>query len=194
MSHKQFIQILLHTNQDVAANILASQISLDLTPLIDLSKYDSLIDYPIDEKDKIKEGPYRTTDSMSNAYSMDSDIRGYCLLINNYFTEGTHNEMRRFRNIFIQLGFKVIMKKNLIARDIHSILLSISKNPELQKHNAFIFMSISHGTANGEIIGFDGKPLRIDLLTELFNNKECKYLQHKPRMFFFNCCRGGLFT
>jgi hypothetical protein len=103
---------------------------------------------------------------------MDSNIRGYCLLVSNYFTYGTHKEMVRFRNIFSQLGFNVKMKKNLSAENIRVNVLSISKDPELRKHNAFIFMVISHGYENGEIFGFNGKPLKIESLIDLFNEKE----------------------
>jgi hypothetical protein len=190
MTVYKFIHILLHTGQDAAAYRLALIFSIEITHLIDPSKYNQ----QIDPKDRIGDCPYRTTDSMSNAYRMDSNIRGFCFLVNNYFTVGTHNEMHRFRNIFSQLGFKVIMKKNLAAKDVYLNLLSISKSPELSNHNAFIFMNISHGTENGEIIGFDEKPMRIDLLTELFNNKECINMINKPRIFFFNCCRGGSLT
>jgi hypothetical protein len=98
---------------------------------------------------------------MSNAYKMESNIRSYCLLLNNYFTYGTHKQMVRFRNIFSQLGFNVKMKKNLSAENIRLNLLLISKDLELHKHNAFIFMIISHGYQNREIFGFDRKPFKI---------------------------------
>ncbi len=188
----QFIYILLHTGQDAAAYILALIFSINLIPFIDLSISDPSLGYVINERDKIGENPYTTTDSMSRAYRFIKP--GLCFLVNNYFTPGTYHEMVRFRNIFYQLGFKVILKKNLDAKDIYLELLKTSKSIELSNYDSFLFMSISHGTENGEIIGFDGLPIKIELLTELFNNEECPQLKGQPRMFFFNCCRGGEFT
>lgn len=189
----QLIHILLHSGQDAAAYTLGLIFSLDLTSLIDLSKCDPSKGHIIPEQDKLTLLSGKNPGSMSNAYSMDKDVRGICLLVNNYFTLGTYLEMERFRNIFHQLRFKVIMKKNLNAENIFLDLLTISKNPDLLEHNAFIFMIITHGTENEEILGFDGKPLKIEYLTKLFDSEECKFLQNKPRLFFFNCCRGGEF-
>jgi hypothetical protein len=77
----------------------------------------------------------------------------------------------------------VKMKINLRAENIRLNLLSISKDPKLHKHNAFIFMIISHGNQNGEIFGFDGKPLKIGSLIYLFNEKECKQLDNNSYVF-----------
>ncbi len=187
----QFIHILLHTEQYAAAYILALIFSINLIPFINPSIIDPPLSYVFNERDRIGENPYKTPDSMSRAYKFEKP--GLCFLLNNYFTVGTYQEMNRFRNIFDQLGFKVTLKKNLDAKDIYLELLTISKSTELSNYDSFLFMSISHGTENGEIVGFDGLPIKIKLLTELFNNEECPQLKGQPRMFFFNCCRGGEF-
>jgi hypothetical protein len=191
-----FIHILLHTGQDALAYNLASIFSIDVTPFIDLSKYDPASGFQIHPNDKLRESPY-PPESKTRAYQFRNP--GLCLLVNNYFTVGTYFEMLRFRNIFHQLGFEVRMKKNLSAQDLYLELLMISKDPELAKYDAFAFMSISHGNEDGEVYGFDRQTVKINLLTELFNNENCKHMLHpdnkkKPRMFFLNCCRGGQFN
>ncbi len=66
------------------------------------------------------------------------------------------------------------------------------RSDELEKQNAFVFMIITHGNDNKEILGFDDVSIKIEFLTQIFNNKNCPSLQNKPRLFFFNCCRGGI--
>lgn len=131
-------------------------------------------------------------ETLSDIYNLTDSPRGYCLLINNYFTKGTYKEMQKFRNIFYQLHFDVILEKNLTAEQIKQKLIDISHDQNVEIHNAFIFMIITHGNSKREIYGFDGISLGIDSLIELLNNKNCKALRNKPKIFFFNCCRAGL--
>jgi len=118
---------------------------------------------------------------------------GFCLLINNYFTKGTFKEMQKFRNIFYQLNYDVLMEKNLTAQEIENKLLAISQDQRLSNHSSFIFMIITHGSSNRNIEGFDGEPLNIDSLVDIMKNKRCEALAEKPKIFFINACRTGLF-
>ncbi len=118
--------------------------------------------------------------------------RGYCILINNYYTIGTFKEMHRFRQIFYQFHFEVIMETNLTSQQIIDLLSDVSIKGELEDQDAFILMIITHGNGRGEIYGFDGQPIPIQSLISLFYNNRCKGLKEKPKMFFFNCCRIGI--
>jgi hypothetical protein len=190
--------ILLHIGDDAAASFLASPIALD--DMIDLSlndpkdghkpkfsfgddNYFDIIDRSSRKEEKKK--------NESAPYPMARSPRGYCLLINNFFTVGTFKEMQRFRNIFYQLHFDVIMKKNLGAIEIRDLLIEISRNEELDKHDAFIFMIITHGNEKKEIAGFDGYPLNVHYLMNLMDEINCPYLKGRPKVFIFNCCQSG---
>jgi hypothetical protein len=193
----EFVHILLFTGHDEIAKYLAENLSkTDLTDLIDLSRCDPRYS----RGGNYSFGDPRTTDQIQNSgqissinsvYTMVNSPRGYCLLINNYFTIGTYKELQRFRNIFYQLHFDVIMRKNMNKADIKILLNEISSREELDKHNAFIFMIIAHGNDKNEIYGFDGEPIKIRDLMDMMNPENCPKLRSKPRVFFFNCCRGG---
>ncbi len=191
------MHILLYTGHDEIAKFLAEKLSgTDITDLIDLSSCDPRYS----RGGTHSFGDLRTIDQIKNSgqisstnsvYTMVNSPRGYCLLINNCFTVGTYKEMQRFRNIFFQLHFDVIMKKNMNKSDIKVLLKEISSREELDNQNAFIFMIIAHGNDKNEIYGFDGEPMKIRHLMDMMNAENCPKLRSKPRVFFFNCCRGG---
>jgi hypothetical protein len=198
------IKVLLHIGQDEAAYLLNKYalIGSNLIHLIDLSIYDPKFgpvpdmrinrDDPNEPLENLVPPPVQQENlTTSGPYSMTKQIRGYCVLINNYFTFGTYKEMQRFRNIFYQMHFEVIMKKNLDKQDLLRTLRIISQDPKLETHDAFMLMIIAHGNNNKEVYGFDGQSVRINTIMEMFNNEECRFLQNKPKCFFFNCCRGG---
>jgi hypothetical protein len=189
------IQVLLHNNKDEEAKKINADYVKDLIDLDRCHPKDGFIEVfsfgDYNTKDLLKREGSKPTGTRSDFYEMASKPRGICLLINNYFTIGTYKEMSRFRNIFYQLHFDVIMKKNQTAQQIKDLLESISQKVELVDHDSFVFMIITHGTPNEEVLGFDRIPLKIKSLVSLFDNKSCEGLQNKPKMFFFNCCRGG---
>ncbi len=188
--------LLLTGHDDVAKSLAYNLLQTDITDLIDLTRCDP---------QKGKEGRFNfchdrqndkliasgSINSINSVYTMINSPRGYCLLINNHFTLGTYKEMQRFRNIFYQLHFDVIMKKNMNKIDIINLLTEISIRPELNDHNAFVLMIIAHGNEKNEIYGFDSETIKIRDLMDLMNTENCPRLRSKPRLFFFNCCRGS---
>jgi hypothetical protein len=183
-------------HDEVAKSLAQNLLRTDITDLIDLSRCDprngieGRFTFGHDrQSDKLIASG--SINSINSVYTMISSPRGYCLLINNHFTIGTYKEMQRFRNIFYQLHFNVIMKKNMNKIDIINILTEISNKSELSEHNAFVFMIIAHGNDKNEIYGFDSEPIKIRDLMDLMNTENCPRLRSKPRLFFFNCCRGS---
>jgi hypothetical protein len=126
--------------------------------------------------------------SLSTDYSMIASPRGYCYLINNYFTIGTYKQMQRFRNIFHQLHFDVKMKKNLSVATIMRKMKKVSEDPSLLRHNAFIFMIISRANESYEIFDDCNASINVQKIIEMFDNSKCSNMENKPRLFFFNCC------
>jgi hypothetical protein len=164
---------------------------LDLDRCHPVLKFNSYLSFGFsNDIDKLKNKD-KTGSTIDERYTLISHYRGYCVLINNYLTFGTYKEMQRFRNIFHQLHFEVIMEQNLDYEEMMSFLKELSSDPKLQDHDAFIFMILTHGTKEKEFLTFDGKPIKIDYLTTLFNNQNCISLMNKPRIFIFNCCRGS---
>jgi hypothetical protein len=116
-SFPQLVNVLLLTGHDEVAKVLCDNIKkLDISDLIDLSRCDprnkeigNFNFYKDSSKDVIIK--VECNDSHSLTYDMKNKPRGVCLLINNFFTVGTYKEIQRFRNIFYNLHFDVIMKK-----------------------------------------------------------------------------------
>ena len=115
------INVLLYTGQDEISRILASNLlQVDLIDMIDLTRCDPKNNVIFEKfsfgddwkvQDLVVGG---SINSVTAVYSMNNSPRGYCLLTNNHFTIGTFKEMQKFRDIFFQLHFDVIMKKILI--------------------------------------------------------------------------------
>jgi hypothetical protein len=194
-----FVHILLLTGHDDVAKLLSHNLlQIDITDLLDLSRCDprdvNVVKFTFGEERQLSIDKLNVTgsiNSINSVYTMISSPRGYCLLINNHFTVGTYKEMQRFRNIFYQLHFDVIMKKNMNKIEIINFLREISHREELGTHNAFVLMMIAHGNEKNEIYGFDGEEIKIRDLMDTMNAENCPRLRSKPRMFFFNCCRGS---
>ncbi len=183
-------------HDDIAKSLAYNLLQSDITDLVDLTRCDprngkeGRFNFCHDrQNDKLIASG--SINSINSVYTMTNSPRGYCLLINNHFTLGTYKEMQRLRNIFYQLHFDVIMKKNMNKIDIINILSEISNRPELNDHNAFVFMIIAHGNEKNEIYGFDSETIKIRDLMDLMNTENCPRLRSKPRLFFFNCCRGS---
>jgi hypothetical protein len=119
----------------------------------------------------------------SKILSLIKNPRGKCVIINN-MTEKLGKESLRFKNIFEQLFFEVIIFENLTADQMKTKLVEIAKVVK----DSLILMIISHGH-DEKVIGFDEKDLRISEIVDIFSEKNCKELSRKPKIFFFNCCR-----
>jgi hypothetical protein len=83
------------------------------------------------------------------------------------------------------------MAQNLDHVEFTDFLIKLSKDRALGNHCAIVIMILSHGTEKQEFLSFDGKPIKIEYLFNLFNNENCRYLLDKPRIFIFNFCRGS---
>jgi len=202
--YNRLVETLLYRNEDK----LALKLDPNMIDMCDLKRCDPKLPYKnefsflkdeqdvskgyeVNQKCDLNWEDKSDSTSAGERYFMDRNAEsfGFCLLINNYFTKGTYKEMQKFRNIFYQLNYDVIMEKNLTAEEIKNKLIEISQNERLKDHSAFVFMIITHGSADRLIYGFDGKPLQIDSLISIIN---CKNLTGKPKIFFFNSCRTGI--
>lgn len=132
-----------------------------------------------------------------NIYHMISNPRGFCFIINNIDFHnnvypkriGSETEANRLRDVFRELHFTVDLKNNLTKDEILAAILQYSKKADLRKHDAFILIVLSHGHS-GYVVGSDGFGLQFEDIVKMLNNENCPQLIGKPKLFFFNCCRG----
>ena len=127
---------------------------------------------------------------------------------------GLKRETERFKHVFSQLHFEVKVLTKLNAKQIKEQLTEISKDESLKKDQAFVLIVLSHGE-NETVLGYDAcqalkrinfeeipkndvkanKVIEEDRvhykdLVDIFSAKrENDYLNCKPKLHFFICCR-----
>ncbi|KAG8179663.1 hypothetical protein JTE90_017802 [Oedothorax gibbosus] len=74
-------------------------------------------------------------------------------------------------------------------------LEELSKNPELGRVDSIIVYILTHGDRhevhNVDILrGIDEKEVVLKNVYKVFNHENCEMLLEKPKMFFFQACRG----
>ena len=84
----------------------------------------------------------------------------------------------------------MIHHRNLTHSEMLTTLHSIASHRSLIKHDALVVIILSHGSS-GAIFESDNRPIAFEHLLTIFNNQNCPLLIKKPKMFFFNCCRGS---
>ncbi|XP_072847926.1 caspase-2 isoform X2 [Pogona vitticeps] len=139
---------------------------------------------------------YRAHDDQ--AYKLKSCPRGMALILSNvHFSTETDLEFRSGGNVdnatlnmlFKHLGYRVIVKNDLTAQEMHRVLEKFSKLPAHRDVDSCIVSLLSHGIEGG-VYGVDGKLLQLQEVFRLFDNANCPNLQNKPKMFFIQACRG----
>nr|CAI5861074.1 unnamed protein product [Callosobruchus analis] len=145
-------------------------------------------------------------------YTFKEKPRGTVLIINNVkFIEdkndrkGAENDQSCLKHMFQQFGYKVITEKNLTKKVRLQLTIhfteKLTKDSSLKNSDICIVIMMSHGTnmnekevavAGGytEVIGVDNKGLPIDEVLDEFSGEICQHLKGKPKIFFFQCCRG----
>jgi hypothetical protein len=172
---------------------IAEQIDPNVKDLYDLKlfgpKSEQKFQFNYDPKDELENREFSSSSGVG-LYLMFRSPRGYCFLVNNFFTEGTHEQMKRLRNIFYQLHFDVQMYKNLSIKQLTELLIEYSNDPKLSEHDAFVFIILTFGNDNKEILDFNNNKKGIKELTQLVNDENCPEMKGKPRLFIFNCCNS----
>lgn len=146
---------------------------------------------------KVIRAQYWHSDEIED-YKMSATQRGICLIINNVEFDlellpkrkGSDKDAYRFKEVFKQLGFSVESKRNLTAEKMKSLFRQVSARC-MAKHDAVVVILLSHGTESG-IYGTDGLEVDLNDILSYFDNKKCKQMMGKPKVFIVQACRGRL--
>lgn len=128
-------------------------------------------------------------------YKMTSQTRGMALIIDNEEFEtlpprrGSHVDTDCLSRLFQQLGFWVVIKKNLRKISFEYELLSFATDNIHQQMDMTIVCILSHGE-DGVIICTDGQKVSIETILAKFNNRNAPPLKGKPKYLLFQACRG----
>ena len=127
---------------------------------------------------------------------------GFALIINNDDFEGQTEEgfflntrrgsdidLANLEDLWRELGFIVQKHINLNARQIYKVVNDMANNLNMRYSSCFVCFVMTHG-AMGKIYGSDSKHLEIKCIIDLFTEVNCPGLAGKPKLFFFEACRG----
>jgi len=135
----------------------------------------------------------REEDSMT--YRMTSQTRGLALIIDNEDFEtlpsrrGSSVDTDCLAKLYQQLGFFVVIKKNLRKLSFEFELFEFATDNIHHKMDMAVICILSHGE-NGYIICTDGQKISVEDILYKFNNRQAAPLKGKPKYFLFQACRG----
>ena len=95
------------------------------------------------------------------------------------------------QDTFKRLQFDVKIYVDLSDEQLKNKLKEFVDKEESKSHDCFVLYIHSHGlengfiTANNKIIGFNE-------IKKVFCNKNCEKFINKPKIIFFDCCRGSM--
>ena len=132
-----------------------------------------------------------------SVYKMTSDPLGFCIIINIInFEEDSQQErndsienVNLIRKTFENLNFKVKIFTDLNDGQIKSKLNEIINTEECNSHDCFVLYIHSHGKEQGFITA-NNKIIEFHKIYNLFADSKCKKFIGKPKLLFFDCCRG----
>ncbi|XP_051997818.1 CASP8 and FADD-like apoptosis regulator isoform X2 [Xyrauchen texanus] len=133
-----------------------------------------------DKKTAVKKEASSSCFQQDEVYSMQSDPRGVCLIIDCVGTEGD-----QLAKTFKGLHFHVIMHKLLSVRDMLSTLTEVARQREHYKTCVFVCCIISRSHSS-DLLATDshGPGLSLDTIRHLFTPTSCPSLAGKPKLFF----------
>ncbi|GFU33617.1 caspase-3 [Nephila pilipes] len=132
-------------------------------------------------------------------YKMNSKPIGYCMIINNVDfdllqrRDGSDEDAVALESLFRMLGYEVTPKRNLTAEKMEINLTEFKEQNKWSSVDSCVLIILSHGdsVANQDIIyGTDSDYMKKMDIYQMFDNINCESLRFKPKMFFFQACRG----
>ena len=186
--HDEAVHVLIENEESL---LLDSYANTD--PYIEQSI--DLTDSPIQPNQIVIEPAAVFREENSMTYKMTSNPRGMALIIDNEDFEnlpprrGSHIDSDCLAKLYQQLGFWVVIKKNLRKLSLEFELFSFATDNVHHQLDMAIITVLSHGE-NGSIICTNGEKILIEDILSKFNNKEAPPLKGKPKFFIFQSCRG----
>jgi len=136
------------------------------------------------------------SDAHEPKYNMDGN--GLCLIINNkrfinpkLNRSGAEVDERRLVSTFKNLDYDVWVRRNLNSDDLEALPSTIAKTKNFKNYKILIFVVMSHG-GPGKVYGTDD--ISVNILRSIehpFQSTNCPTLAGKPKLFFYQACRGN---
>jgi hypothetical protein len=131
-------------------------------------------------------------------YSMNHERRGIALVLNirNYDAPNpfqlkervwSERDVENLKKTLEYLEFDFNLLQNLNAEEIKTSVQSLTKYVDHSKSDCFLCVVMSHGSQD-KIIARDNQEVSFEEIMEPI--KSCPTLINKPKLFFFQSCRG----
>ncbi|XP_055876570.1 caspase-7-like isoform X2 [Biomphalaria glabrata] len=146
----------------------------------------------------------------NDVYSFTHLKTGLAIIINNvHFNDPEHFETRTgsdfdvasLQNTFNNFGFEVQTHTDVTASRITWLLTQAAKEYDHAQADCLVCVVLTHGYESWVdkdcrkrfdlLFGVDGNSITSKAVVELFNDIHCPHLKGKPRLFFFQACRGS---
>ncbi|XP_071479485.1 cell death protein 3-like [Diadema antillarum] len=116
------------------------------------------------------------------------------ILNNNNFMDqrkrkGSEVDEKNVTHVFREIGYEIVIEHDLTADEIKDALASLKSKIRIS-HTSAVLVFMSHGDREG-ICGKDEKVITVEEIKETFSGWNCPELREKPKIFFFQACRGA---
>ncbi|XP_066976515.1 caspase-10-like isoform X2 [Macrobrachium rosenbergii] len=133
-----------------------------------------------------------------DTYKITSTPRGLVLILNyqrfqnrrELLREGSQFDVINLMNIFSQMGYEPQVYWDLTEDQTISTLDSFRNQRRLKDVDCAIVFVMSHGVARQTFHTSDMQCVTVDKVQSMFLDSECPFLVGKPKLFFYNFCRG----
>ncbi|XP_035535333.1 caspase-1-like [Morone saxatilis] len=111
-----------------------------------------------------------------------------------YNRKGAEKDQENMEKLLKALGYDVLKRTNLTAKEIDTTMIEFSKNPKLRDTDSVVVVIMSHGKL-GTILGKDWKDdnpdeFSINNIYEHLGSEKCPALLNKPKIIIIQACRG----
>ncbi|XP_072467330.1 caspase-12-like isoform X1 [Notamacropus eugenii] len=119
-----------------------------------------------------------------------------CNIMFDYLDErlGAHLDIWGMWKLLENLGYSVVIKTNLTAQEMESVLKEFADRPEHWCSDSAFLVFMSHGLLNGICGKAHSKQepdlLATDTIFQIFNDGSCPSLKGKPKIIIIQACRG----
>jgi len=133
-------------------------------------------------------------------YENFSQPKGFCLIINNRqfdrtstdldFRAGSDKDAGNLERLFTLMGYSVQVLVDLASEAFQDALDSFADDERHSQCDSAVVCILSHGQKMG-VYATDGLVIRFTEILDCFDGVRCPGLVNKPKLFFFQACRGN---
>ncbi|KAK7080475.1 hypothetical protein SK128_005728 [Halocaridina rubra] len=135
----------------------------------------------------------------SDTYDTTTDPRGIILILNyqkfqgriDLQREGSQFDVINLMSLFGQMGYETQVHWDLTEDQTLSIIAAFREQERMRNAGCSVVFIMSHGIARQTFHTSDMQCVTVDKVKSMFLDGECPYLKGKPKLFFFNFCRGA---